>query len=867
MRRVLPMLAALLATGACAVTAGPDSSVRVATTASRQTSDRVPARAATVEGQVRASPGRSGPARTYHVDAVRGDDANAGDPATPWKTLARIAKTRLGAGDSVLLRCGQVWRETLVLDASIVEASGAVRIGGYGDDCSRSVRPEINSADVVTGWQAVSGRVIAAAVPAPVGQVHVGGAFAGLARHPNAGFLPIAEGGSGTPASEKRILRSPDLVPVSGKRFETARAQIRTVTWAIETVPVDGVGATGVLSLSRPTRYPLAPGYGFYLENELWMLDRPGEWYFDPKESRLYLWPIEDGSDRIAAVEATRREHGILLEGLDGVSIVGLRIRHSAEEAVLVRNSPRTELRDVEIVDAGLDGMRLENSPGSTVADSAIQGSGRDAVVLVRSPNSRVTGNALVDTAMRGSPRPHFAVINGTDSDDLVIDRNTIRNSGYIGIRFKRRTQVTRNVIDGFCKLLDDGGAIHAWAAVDPKPGFNSVVEDNILTDGPGNEGGRRPGPGQTVGIYLDDLVSGIQVRRNTASGAMYGLLLHGTADIVAENNVFFGNRKNQIILTDINIKDHESMQRNLVRGNVVATTDGGLPFYVEAMGGRADLGTFEGNRIVNALTDDVVRVNVKTKDGNKARTYAFGEWQRSGMERDGRLVRRVPFAPDSRERSVADGDILPNGGFVGGLAGWQTWAKDNLLAAELVSSCDAGTPCVALDYRGADRGVFSSGRFELKKGASYVLSVRVKADRAGDARADLAVRRSQTPYDILGANLSITVSDRWRDVTVPFDAKDSTPDARVDVVVFSGGPRISVGAVSVRRVNKGDDGPFAQPRLLTNASAEPAVVACPDANSRRCALYETLDGKRVAWPITLPAFGSAVVLLGPEGP
>jgi parallel beta-helix repeat protein len=59
------------------------------------------------------------PAATYYVDSAGGNDGSSGRSAfQPWKTLRKVSKTKLAAGDLVRLRCGGVWRETLDVNGS-----------------------------------------------------------------------------------------------------------------------------------------------------------------------------------------------------------------------------------------------------------------------------------------------------------------------------------------------------------------------------------------------------------------------------------------------------------------------------------------------------------------------------------------------------------------------------------------------------------------------------------------------------------------------------------------------------------------------------------------------------------------------------
>ena len=63
-------------------------------------------------------------ARTFHVDAVRGDDAQDGlKPETAWRSLTRVNRASLAPGDQVLFRRGQAWRGQLLPRSG--EASGS----------------------------------------------------------------------------------------------------------------------------------------------------------------------------------------------------------------------------------------------------------------------------------------------------------------------------------------------------------------------------------------------------------------------------------------------------------------------------------------------------------------------------------------------------------------------------------------------------------------------------------------------------------------------------------------------------------------------------------------------------------------------
>ena len=69
---------------------------------------------------------------TYYVDATNGDDTKDGQTgATAWKTVAKVNGSSFAPGDQILLKRGEVWRESLV-PASSGAAGNPVRFDAYG---------------------------------------------------------------------------------------------------------------------------------------------------------------------------------------------------------------------------------------------------------------------------------------------------------------------------------------------------------------------------------------------------------------------------------------------------------------------------------------------------------------------------------------------------------------------------------------------------------------------------------------------------------------------------------------------------------------------------------------------------------------
>ena len=87
-------------------------------------------------------------ATTYYVSNI-GSDANSGLTTTlAWKSLAKVNATTFNAGDQILLKRGDTWRETLTINQSGTDAQRIV-ISNYGT----GNKPRILGSNTVTSWE------------------------------------------------------------------------------------------------------------------------------------------------------------------------------------------------------------------------------------------------------------------------------------------------------------------------------------------------------------------------------------------------------------------------------------------------------------------------------------------------------------------------------------------------------------------------------------------------------------------------------------------------------------------------------------------------------------------------------------------
>jgi parallel beta-helix repeat protein len=98
-------------------------------------------------------------AASYYVDPAGNDSNNGGSPAAAWQTMAKVSGWEFQPGDTINLKRGGMWRETLALQSSGT-ASEPITINAYGT----GALPIINGSNLVTGWSAYSGSIYSAAL-------------------------------------------------------------------------------------------------------------------------------------------------------------------------------------------------------------------------------------------------------------------------------------------------------------------------------------------------------------------------------------------------------------------------------------------------------------------------------------------------------------------------------------------------------------------------------------------------------------------------------------------------------------------------------------------------------------------------------
>jgi len=91
---------------------------------------------------------------TYYVANSGNDNNNGTSPNTPWQTIAQVNSQTFSAGDGILFKRGDVWREMLTINSSGTE-NAPITYAAYGTGKA----PAILGSTAVPTWIQVSGNV------------------------------------------------------------------------------------------------------------------------------------------------------------------------------------------------------------------------------------------------------------------------------------------------------------------------------------------------------------------------------------------------------------------------------------------------------------------------------------------------------------------------------------------------------------------------------------------------------------------------------------------------------------------------------------------------------------------------------------
>lgn len=704
-----------------------------------------------------------GSAATYYLSSTRGDDRHSPSEVqnrqTPWQSLQRLNQfiPELAPGDSVLLKRGDVFYGTLQLKKSGSPEKPIV-FAPYGE----GALPVITGLSALTDWESQGSGIYSVELPAGIGPIQVltlDGAPQPIGRYPNSdepnkGYL-IPEALPAKNQVRHEVFQGP-------WNWVGAELVMRKNHWIIDRQKI--VSQEGnTLTFLPGSDYETKKGYGFFIQNHRNTLDQHGEWYQDQTSHRLYLY-LKDANPEVVKIEVGTLENLVTtLPNTRHVVLYGLHLRGANGTALLIRGGSHFRFSSGKIEHSGENAVLAQNMDHLVLEQSEIRNAYNSGIYL-RSGNFQATirDNRIANTFLfpgmgQNGDNNGFALFSISDADTIA--RNSIVNSGYVGIGFRgSHTLVKNNLVDGFCLTKGDGGGIYSYTGKS-NPGYtNRVVTGNIICNGVGaREGTPLQGtdlPAPAEGIYLDDNAEQVLVTDNTVYGiSNKGIYLHNTQHITVRNNLVF-DAGSLLFLADDELgqplKNLKFSENILIKKEAPQVGMGirSPSFDFEA------IGISDENRYVD-LSGTGISFFTQNTQQKTERFYSVDEWKKIAEWEGGtQITSHLPQKTDATERGTAFSSTLIHisKGDASCTGGCQvTWESDRQIRIAGTEEVSEVKIPLSADRTGVGHEVSFSGI------------------SATEVVMELYLRQNGTPYQKLSASRLVVIGKEQREFNVNF--------------------------------------------------------------------------------------------------
>lgn len=738
--------------------------------------------------------------QTYYIDSQLGKDSWSGkyaDPISwecstgtctdgPWKNAYKIylSSLTLTGGDSVLLRRGRVWKETIWEYASGTPGN-PLQFGAYGAGDKPALYPPSPIAD--RAWSLVSGSIWRAPLATPpVGDIWVGDVPQTWSREPDSGFFTIKSTG---PSASQFV--DPDLTG-SETEIVGSTIKIKNVAWTLQTHRVTAYdpAAHRVTLESIPTPYAMKPGSGYVMMGKRHLIDQPGEWAWE--SGYLYVWP-HDGKmptfgGRSVGVPSN---YGIVLSRVHDVAVRDIEVRGSSI-SVAVAYSTAIVLSGLDLYGSSNFGVNLYKVNDAMVEKCVLSQTLRDGITVAHSTHVAIMNNTIEDTGL-DLRQTTLAGIQAGVSTDILIANNIVRRSGYAGISTTADdTRVLNNIVESSCLVLDDCAAIYTHNK-SKNPRFKGIDIIGNIVDETANP--------YSSGIYLDDDSDFVRVKNNTVlNSSNWGIYLHNGHDNELSNNTIFNSRNDGIhIVSDNALKETRD---NTVVDNVVfvsstaASNVERITTTTDTNFGISDrnlFGTLFSTRVVTQIT-------TAWGSSHNPKTYSLSSWRdASGLDLNSKESGEFySFAVQIDSTT----DRIANGSFNTSMSGWGHWSAAGTQTVGLKSAGDCAHDggCLSVAFSSSPTAVLTlSHRIRIVKGSEYRVRGDLKSALAGPI--SIVIRDQGVLTDIHRQTVALPVGD-WGNFDFTFIADRTDPGALFYLESKGNASNYLIDNVSVRALS-----------------------------------------------------------------
>ena len=777
-------------------------------------------------------------AATYYFSSAGKDTysaAQAQRSATPWKSLAKLEEmmSTLQAGDSVLFRRGDVFYGHIQVRVS-GRAGQPMVLGAYGS----GAQPIIDGSVLLTDWEPTGSPQrwqttcdSCQTVPA----LYQGERVLPLGRFPNRdeandGYLIIRQGFG------KNRFTGQGLSGTTS--WEGAEAVVRSARWTLDRGTIrQQSGST--LTLAENTTYAIPKNFGFFIQNHPATLDQAGEWSYEADLHRI-TWFAHQAAPQRATLYAAYQPYVLEIRGKKYIEVNDLTFRRARVSNVYLWGGEHITLNNIRSTQGATDGIQLFNCQRTTVMHSTIDQQANNGLVAKNSETLTIRDNTLTATgtvAGMGSSGDGMYNALTVTGNHIEVLRNTITQTGYVGIDF-RGTHITvrNNTVSYFCTVKDDGAGIYTWTR--PQQRLEELrVSGNVVLHGGGSAMGTdRPEKSVAEGIYLDDRTHNVEVDHNTVAYCEgSGIYVHNSRAISLHHNTLYDNRVPIKMISNGKPANREmQIRRCQVYNNVLVALDRQQPL-IELISVDKDVvrfGTFDENQYVHPFRPyGNFRVTEQLGTSERYdRDFSLRSWQKwAGQDASSRVSPRhyQPF----RVTEVLGDNLFANADFNSTTDEWSVWARHGnaQLQWHEAGHKNPGSLQVGFVSLSGQRNAKlllsgQHGGLTIRAGTYYRLQLSVKSNR-DDQPISLILRKSGGDRRELAPTRTLYTATEWQQHEFIFSAEASSSTARLDLQLTEDDGTVWIDHLSLQPVAVQFSEPRDSVRFIYNTEKEPLAA------------------------------------------
>ncbi len=505
----------------------------------------------------------TGNAKTYYLSGAGDDVANGTSSSTPWKSINKLNSFRLKPGDSVLFNRGDIFYGPLIVNASGNPAKGIV-YGSYGTGAN----PVITGFTSVNSWNNLGGNIWESANAISTlptcNMVVINGVNTPMGRYPNTGYLIFQNFSGNTSITSSSLTGSPN--------WTGAEVVIKKNRWILDRNKITSQSG-GTLTYTSGSLYNPLINYGFFIQNDSRTLDSPNEWYYNPATKKIQVYSLSSPAN----VEVSTIDTLVYIRYKNYITFTDLTFTGANFSGLYIGSCSNLTIQNcsIDFCNNGIFGGNWGSSSGNFILkNSTVNHTNNNGVGTTSEfTGASITGNTIKNSGMlpgmggNGDGQYLAMTVSGSNS---IIKNNEVDSTGYNGIAFLGNSvTVSNNLINYFCLIKDDGGAIYT-----ENPASGNIVSFNTILNGIGNgQGSSNPGGSSAMGIYCDNNTSGLQILNNSLANIGFaGIYLHDAMNIITENNTVYNCIKMGMLIKNDQIG---TFIRNItVKNNILFAKD-----------------------------------------------------------------------------------------------------------------------------------------------------------------------------------------------------------------------------------------------------------------------------------------------------